>query len=272
MMNFILANTPTEFGDFFEPFLGGGAVALELLQKYEDKEFYLSDYNIELIISWEQVRSNPEAVIETLNEYDARHTPEFFKSVRSWDKDGLLEIKPEYERAARFIYICQGSFGGGYRTNQNGHCSSTYAEKKINTTTKAIREVSTLLNDRNIQFYHRSFDTILNQVKGGDFIYLDPPYAIDADDENYNPSDDYVKSSDTDALTAQVKRLMNKMTARGAYCLVSNASTPSTRELWDGWNTVHNTVVWTGGAGRRPNEERLWANHHLVRKISNTDN
>lgn len=273
MLPYIRNNTPAQFGNYFEPFLGGGAVAIDMMKKYPEKTYFLSDYNQEVVITWKAVRDFPEQIISELSEHSDRHEERYFLSVRDWDRNLLLQYKAPFERAARMIYLCSVSFGGGYRVGADGYSKNSFGRDTYNPQSRNLRLVSELLRSRKIAFYERDFNESEVQLRGGDFIYLDPPYATDVEGESYSISDDYGKSVDTQAITRQVRRLMEVATEHGAYALMSNTSTPTTEDLWEGWHSITRDVVWTAGSPakdgtRKVNKERLWANIHLFRSLS----
>ena len=51
---------------YAEPFVGGGAVLFDILNKYELKEIYISDINAELINTYRIIREDIDALIEML--------------------------------------------------------------------------------------------------------------------------------------------------------------------------------------------------------------
>ena len=273
MLAFIRNNIPEKFGNYFEPFLGGGAVALEMLRRYPDKVFYLSDYGEEVITTWKAVRDFPEEIVEELEEHRDRHSRDYFFSIRDWDRNGLLDLKTQYERAGRMIYLCTVSFGGGYKVGKDGNTKNTFGKDYFSPPIANIRLLSELLNSRKIVFYNRDFKEAEGQLRGGDFIYLDPPYATDSTDAEYTISDQYAKADATQNITAQVRWLMDLATDHGAYALMSNTSTPTTERLWEGWHSITKSVVWTSGGvskdgTRKTNKERMWANLHLFRALA----
>jgi DNA adenine methylase len=266
MLDLISENIPARFGSYFEPFLGGGAVALEVMSRNEEATFRLSDYNDELVLTWIAVRDEPDLVLEALREHTQRHSKEYFVSVRNWDRFGLLPFKSSPERAARFIYICNSSFGGGYNFSTSGVCNSGYGREWVTFNEANFLAVSRLLRERNVQISHRSFELIEPEVQAGDFIYLDPPYATDADDDR-EVRDEYVKSMDTGSLQMVLKDLVDRLTDRGASILVSNLSTRTTRELFADWDAVSKVILHTGGEAKNIAVEMLWGNSPLVRSL-----
>ncbi|MCF6213995.1 MAG: DNA adenine methylase, partial [Flavobacteriaceae bacterium] len=85
---------PKDFSNYYEPFLGGGALFFELysLGYLKDKKIYLSDINSELINTYNVVKSNPIELISNLKIYKEKHSKEFYYGIRSLDrKEGFLE-------------------------------------------------------------------------------------------------------------------------------------------------------------------------------------
>ena len=51
---------------YAEPFVGGGAVLFDILNKYHLKEIYISDINAELINTYHIIRDNIDSMIQIL--------------------------------------------------------------------------------------------------------------------------------------------------------------------------------------------------------------
>jgi len=68
----IIRLIPTKFARYFEPFLGGGAVFVQLASP--DRNAFLSDINYELINAYKVIKNHVEELIPALiyhqNEYD----------------------------------------------------------------------------------------------------------------------------------------------------------------------------------------------------------
>ncbi len=168
---------PTEFwfgpGRYFEPFVGGGAVALEVAKKRSSKEFYLSDSNDDLINLYKTVQSEPEKLIAYISNKKFSNTSDCYYEVRS-----TVETDP-IARAARTLYLNATCFNGLYRTNAAGSFNVPFG-KLANpdfVKTELIFELSTLLKDA--VFSTQNFDEFLEIHKPikGDVVYLDPPYV-----------------------------------------------------------------------------------------------
>ena len=110
---------PTEFwsgpGRYFEPFVGGAAVAIEVAKKRSSKEFYLSDTNEDLINLYKTVQIEPEKLIAYISNQDFSNTSDcYYRVRRSPETDPIA-------RAARTLYLNATCFNGLYRTNAAKH-------------------------------------------------------------------------------------------------------------------------------------------------------
>lgn len=162
---------PKEINNYFEPFLGGGAMFIHLIQKNMIKETsFLSDINPDLINSFEMIKKNPERLIMELKRY--KNEKEFYYNERK--KNHRTEIK----RASQFIYLNRTSFNGIYRENLKGEYNVPYGYKKYKELFEFenLKQLSVLF--KNSEFSSNDFDKIKNKVKKGDFVFLDPPYTV----------------------------------------------------------------------------------------------
>ncbi len=107
---------PETAGRYFEPFVGGGAVAFYIIQKNNLKEIYLSDINEELINCYEVIRDNIEELISKLKFHRENHNQKYYYAVREL----VPEILSKIERASIFIYLNKTCFNGLYRVNSKG--------------------------------------------------------------------------------------------------------------------------------------------------------
>jgi DNA adenine methylase len=174
----LFSKFPTEFNNYHEPFLGGGAVFFELYSRgtLKGKEVYLSDINSELINTYHVVKNNPDELISNLEIYKKNHNKDFYYQTRALDRLDNFKALSELERATRFIYLNKTCFNGLYRVNSKG-CFNTPigSYKNPNIANKeVILNASEALQDANI--VNQSFHKTTDNTKANDFIYFDPPY------------------------------------------------------------------------------------------------
>ena len=105
----ILNRIPDErFELYVEPFLGGGALFLELYRQGRIERAILNDRNPELINTWKMVRDEPDAVVDVFNRWAP--TEEEYYEVRALDEAALSGVI-----AARVIWLNRHCFNGLYR-------------------------------------------------------------------------------------------------------------------------------------------------------------
>ena len=90
---------------YVEPFVGGGAVLIDILQKYDVEEAYAFDINKDLINCYNVIKKNVETLIEKLNEkekeflnIELENRQEYFYKIRSEyiDTNTLVYFDPPY--------------------------------------------------------------------------------------------------------------------------------------------------------------------------------
>ena len=107
-----------EYKNYYEPFLGGGAV---FFSRNHPKNCYLSDLNKELIDTYIAVRDRPNEVIRHFLTYE--NTEEDYYRIRELQSEDLVE------KAAQFIFLNQTSYNGLYRVNRDGKYNVPYGNK-----------------------------------------------------------------------------------------------------------------------------------------------
>ena len=87
---------------YFEPFIGGGALAFDL----GHAPSVINDINSELMNVYKVIRDNPDELIKILKNFASKHSAEFYYEVRDVDRCPTfnLDLSPEW-RAARTIYL-----------------------------------------------------------------------------------------------------------------------------------------------------------------------
>ena len=89
-----------------------------------------------------------------------------------------MDLNP-IDSAARFIFLNRFCFNGLYRTNLNGEFNVPYAPSKTGNlpTADELKAASGALRRASIR--SGDFSTVLADVKANDFVYLDPPFAVE---------------------------------------------------------------------------------------------
>ncbi len=206
-------------GRYFEPFLGGAAMALHL----GIGGMVLGDVEEELLVTYTIVRDDPEGLITMLDLVADGGT----------DKEAYYRIRAatpttEFEEAARVIYLNKFCFNGLYRKNKDGGFNVPYGGnpgRKL-PTREQIMEASQALAGTELRM--GDFEQIIEQAGNGDTLYIDPPYHGTFVDYTAHGFGDHDQERLTEALRAAVER--------GATFFAHNADTVMVRELYNGFD------------------------------------
>lgn len=272
------ANTPDDYKNYYEPFIGGGAFGLDLMHSdwvngKTGHKYHLSDYSQNVVDAWTSVQQNPEGLETLLMEHYAKHSEERFMAIRNIDRLGLLRELSQVERGARFIYLAQTCFGSLITSDKHGFSTMSYnsdidrIRAVKNRTCEQVFKISVVLNDLDVSIQQASYEQAVMNAGFKDFVYLDPPYETTADTDKDAPkrkiSSNYVNSP---LNHAEVHRHVFEMTSRGAYSLLSNSNTEVTRNLFKRWAMSNPKIMYgIGRAGKKVKEsqELLVANWRL---------
>lgn len=169
---------------YIEPFVGGGAVLIDILQKYDIQEVYAFDINIDLINSYNVIKNNIEELITNLKQMETEYLQlgqeerkNYFYNIRDeYNNYELEENEQNVQRAAQFIYLNRTCFNGLYRVNKNGKFNVPVGSYKNPTICdeQNLRQLSQLI--QNVQFQYGDYSRSMEYVTENTFIYFDPPY------------------------------------------------------------------------------------------------
>lgn len=169
---------------YIEPFVGGGAVLIDILQKYDIQEVYAFDINIDLINSYNVIKNNVEELITNLKQMETEYLQlgqeerkNYFYNIRDeYNNYELEENEQNVQRAAQFIYLNRTCFNGLYRVNKNGKFNVPVGSYKNPTICdeQNLRQLSQLI--QNVQFQYGNYSSSMEYVTENTFIYFDPPY------------------------------------------------------------------------------------------------
>jgi DNA adenine methylase len=215
-----LRNPDVFKGDYYEPFVGGGALFFALHKKL--KKAYLSDSNHDLVITYRAIQENPYELIHLLEEHSRNNSKSYYLGIRQQEPVEPLEI------AARFIYLNKTCYNGLYRVNRQGKFNVPYGTYKN----------PNIVDEKNILACHEALKCAKIEYKDfkaikprkGDFVYFDPPY---------HPTDvisftEYTKTNFTEKDQADLMELARLLHKRGVKVMLSNSDTPFINDLYKG--------------------------------------
>ncbi len=234
---------PKKYNRYFEPFVGGGALFFDLAPK----DAVINDFNAELINCYQQIKDNPQELIEILKVHQEYNSKEYYLDLRSVDRDERIDMMSEVQRAARILYMLRVDFNGLYRVNSKNQFNVPYGRYK---NPKIVDEnlvsaISTYLNNNQIEIKKGDFEKAVLDVQPGDFVYFDPPYIPLSETSAFTSYthegfsyDDQVRLRDT----------FKKLNDAGAYVMLSNSSSFLVEELYRDFNIHYVEATRTNGA------------------------
>jgi DNA adenine methylase len=254
----LLKRAPREFGTYYEPFLGGGA----LFWRLAPRAAVLGDLNRELILAYQGVQRNVSLLVRELEALLASHSPGQYAEVRARSTEHL-----SYQAAAaRTIYLNKTCFNGLYRVNRAGKFNVPIG-KSVSTPrcdAENLRACSAALrlrrgHHKEVELVAADFRDLLGRAVAGDFAYLDPPYVPASKTSSFTA---FTKNSFGPEDQEDLADLVVDLRRRGVYVLLSNSDTEEAVALYESRGlrverVVGRRCISSRAAGRGPAGEIL---------------
>ena len=234
---------PKTYNRYFEPFVGGGALFFDLAPK----DAVINDFNAELINCYQQIKDNPQELIEILKVHQEYNSKEYYLDLRSADRDERIDMMSEVQRAARILYMLRVDFNGLYRVNSKNQFNVPYGRYK---NPKIVDEnlvsaISTYLNNNKIEIKKGDFEKAVLDVQPGDFVYFDPPYIPLSETSAFTS---YTHEGFSYDDQVRLRDAFKRLSDTGAYVMLSNSSSALVEELYKDFNIHYVEATRTNGA------------------------
>ena len=240
---------PKTISNYYEPFVGGGAVFFNI-SGY--KKAYLSDLNAELISTYKEVKKNPDNVVKHLKSFS--NTKEHYYKIRSSNYTDPAKC------AAQFIFLNKTSFNGIYRVNRSGIYNVPYGYKKIDFVNEQ-RILSLSLALKGAEIKCQDFETALEKTQKGDFVFLDPPYTVAHENNGFIAYNQNLFSLDDQI---RLSNVLKKLNQKRVNFLMTNAKHDAIKDIYkdvgDLITISRQSVVGGTGARRGLYKEYLLKN------------
>jgi DNA adenine methylase len=232
LMTYLLELKPKNFNTYFEPFIGGGALFLELAPK----EAVINDFNSELISVYKSLKSKEtfEVLYKLCKEHEALHSEDYFYKIRALDTSSDYTNQPSPTRAARCIYLNKACFNGLYRVNAKGQFNVPFNGK---TKVKLFDEdnfqaLHQYFLNNDISIHNGDYQAILDKPRKGDFVYFDPPYDV-VGNQSFTT---YTKIGFGREEQTRLRDNFKNLSEKGVFVMLSNSNTEFIRELYKDFN------------------------------------
>ena len=213
---------------YAEPFIGGGAVLFDILNKYELEKIYISDVNKELVNCYVAIKENVHELIKKLrkieDEFLAREKEDrkiyYYKKREKFNKLKLENNNEKINRVALMIFLNRTCFNGLYRVNKKGLFNVPMGdyknpkicdEENLINISKKLKNVDIIYGD-----YKKSYDFIDKNT----FVYFDPPYRPLNQTSSFTSYTEYTFEDKEQIELSEYFKLLNE---KGAKLLLSNS-------------------------------------------------
>lgn len=236
----ILPHVPASIQNYYEPFLGGGAVFLACAPRVSGRS-HLADLNEHLIAAWVAMRDSQSELRPLLEWYLANDSKEFFYEVRSATPSGLVE------KAARFLYLNGVSWNHLWRENsRTGAMNAPWGDRQFkNIDDATMKAIGNALARADI--VATDFREVLDGAKCGDFVYLDPPYLPiytqpGVEKEPTAKFNKYTAKTFEMIDLIDLAEICAGLSRRGVRWVMSNRDTASVRDLFPDADVIRFTT------------------------------
>lgn len=219
---------------YVEPFIGGGAVLIDILQKYDVKEAYAFDINKDLINCYNVIKCSVEELIKELDkkereflslEMDDRQA--YFYDVRKEYNSYRIGDSLDIKRASEFIFLNRTCFNGLYRVNKSGEFNVPCGKYKNPTIcdSKNLRNLSKLIQD--VKFEYGDYKKSMQYADNKTFVYFDPPYRPLSVTSGFTS---YTKEDFNDDNQKELADFYNKLSSKKTKLMLSNSNPKNTNK------------------------------------------
>lgn len=168
---------------YSEPFLGGGAMFLYVIDKYDIKKAYLNDINHDIIGVYENIKTHPQDFCVIVDYYQCR----FILLTKPDRKRFYYEVREEYinnydnwtylEKSAVLYFLMKTGFNGIWQSSKKAKGkfytpSGLLNQKDVIYDKANVLRWNEILNDYNVTLTSDDW----KKVPISDFTFYDPPY------------------------------------------------------------------------------------------------
>lgn len=213
----------TEHSRYIEPFAGSACLFFDLAPQAA----VLGDKNRDLIELYRVVQEEPERLYARLCRIRRD-----LKTYLRWRDLEPKQLDRE-TRALRFLYLNRNCFNGIYRTNSEGKFNVPMGKRPGGYfSLEELIHCSSLL--QRAKLISGDFSRTLENVRRGDFVYLDPPYAV----ATRRIFCEYGKGTFDILDIPRFSESLREIVRAGADFLVSYADCKESREVAEYWHSA----------------------------------
>ena len=175
---------PTAFDTYYEPFFGGGAMFVHVMNTYRPKNVVINDINSDVISIYKAIKTDLTEFQQRLDSLESQYLPlskddrkKFYFDLRHLHAWEYQEWSKTFE-AATLYFLMKTGFNGIYQLNKNTNGRYGTPAGLLNQKDKVYdRDVLKWWNDalQNVEIKSGDWkDAVTNDPNG--FFFFDPPY------------------------------------------------------------------------------------------------
>ena len=238
---------PDKIDKYCEPFVGGGAVLLDILSNFSPEQVLINDINPELINTYSQIRDNVDEIIDFLEKMqsefwaldkDERKT--YYYGKRDRFNELILKSVQTAEQAALFIFLNKTCFNGLYRVNAKGLYNVPMGDYKKPPICdpENLRYISGLLQNTKIKC--GDYRECAEFIDSDTFVYIDPPYRPLNETSSFTS---YAKTEFGDQQQIELGHFIDEISAKGAKVVASNSDPKNTNDSDDFFDVLYGKYI-----------------------------
>lgn len=220
---------PANIEKYCEPFVGGGAVLFDILDKFSPKKVLINDINKELINTYIQIKNNSDELISILSKYQKQYDKanendrqdiyykkrkKFNELIIKCDKENLID------KAALFIFLNKTCFNGLYRVNSEGFYNVPKGMYKNPLICDEDNIVQISKKIKNVTIKCGDFEKCEDFIDSKTFVYIDPPYRPLTKSAMFTS---YCKEQFSDNEQIRLGDFINRLNSKKAKIVLSNS-------------------------------------------------
>lgn len=237
---------PEYYNDYYEPFLGSGAVYFEIAPQ----RGILNDLNANLIEVYKSIKQNPRGLIREMKliekEYNSLKTleekAEYYYGIREEYNHNKID---RLRKAGFFVFLNKAGWNGMYRENSLGYYNIPFGKKENLKLFDEQNIISVSQNIQKMKFTTLDYKDAVKSANKGDLIYFDPPYFPLSKTASFT---DYQKKGFSEQDQKELHGLAVDLVKRGCYVVVSNSNCKKTLDLYKDFEIKKIKVSRTIGA------------------------
>ncbi|WP_434353108.1 DNA adenine methylase [Psychrobacter sp. HD31] len=225
---------------YVEPFVGGGSVALHLLDIQTNpnppKKAIINDINSDLVNLYEVIKNKPSPLLDELKSIQSDYDKLLDKESKKpyfYEKRALFNTRKSsnIEQASLFVFLNRAGFNGLYRVNNKNEFNVPIGSYKrpIFVFEELIYQVSELL--QNVIILNDDYQHTLKEVQKLNtdnlpvLFYFDPPYKPISETASFTA---YATNDFNDSHQVELANFCKKIDALGYHWIASNSDPKNT--------------------------------------------